>query len=148
VKGKHPVWCHAGYAVVMNYYLSWWKSGKVPTPVSDSLVIFHLTQLAASGSAPFPLGEYTPDKAEDIVYVTAILRDGAQITVESGSLAPVEFNADAGISHWRTKAGPGPQRYSLKRNGNVVIDRISARRIEAAPSALWSWSYYSEVASA
>jgi hypothetical protein len=146
--GKHPVWGHIGYAAVLKYYLDWWKAGKQPVLQNDSLVFFHLAQLAREGQPPFPYADYGPDKAEDVVHVTAMLRAPGSVTVISGKREPVRFEAPAGVSHWRAPAAPGAQIFSLSRGGKEILRRTSGKRIASPPDGLWSWSRYSEVATA
>ncbi|MEQ9058422.1 MAG: endo-1,3-alpha-glucanase family glycosylhydrolase [Gammaproteobacteria bacterium] len=148
IGGKHPVWSHVGYATVVKYYLDWWKAGRQPSLDEDLVIIFHMTQLANEGKPPFPLESYGPDMAEDIVYLTTILREPGQVYVGSGGLPRVVFDAPSGISHWRAPAAPGLQVYGLERGGVTVIEQTSDRAIQSPPLEPWSWSHYSEVASA
>lgn len=148
VRGIHPVWNHVGYAEVLKYYLDWWKTGAAPSLIGDKLVVFHLAQLANEGIPPFPINDYKPDKAQDIVHLTAMLRSPGEIFVRSGDGDPSRFHAPEGISHWETPARPGVQTYGLVRDGRETIIKHSNRRIESPPVGAWSWSHYSEVAEA
>jgi glucan endo-1,3-alpha-glucosidase len=144
--GKHPVWGHVGYATVLKYYLDWWKTGKKPALEQDRLVIFHMAQLAKEGQPPFSYASYAPDKAEDVVHVTAMLRAPGSIVVTSGRAVPVRFEVPAGISHWQSSASPGAQSFSLFRGNTEILRRTSAKQISSPPDGPWSWSLHSEVA--
>jgi glucan endo-1,3-alpha-glucosidase len=145
IGGKHPVWCHVGYTTILKYYLDWWKTEKKPIIEDDSLSIFHLSQLAMEGDPPFPINSYKPDRALDLVYVTALLTEPATITVISGDKKPVHFDAPAGISHWRAPSAPGKQRFQLLRSKKIIFNRNSGMEISSPPNKPWSWSHYSEV---
>ncbi|MEW8409581.1 MAG: endo-1,3-alpha-glucanase family glycosylhydrolase [Candidatus Thiodiazotropha sp.] len=144
-RGKHPVWCHIGYATILKYYLDWWKSEAKPIIDEDTLCIFHLSQMAMEGDPPFPIHKYKPDRALDIVYVSALLTAPATITVISGSNKPIHFDALEGISHWRAPSAPGRQHFQLARDKKIIINRYSGREISSPPVYPWSWSHYSEV---
>lgn len=146
--GKHPVWGHIGYATVLRYYLDWWKSGIKPMLKKDTLAFFHLLQLASEGTPPFPYVEYQPDKAEDVVHLTAMLSAPGTVMIRSGSRAPVYFEAPAGVSHWRASAASGEQVFSLSRGGNEILRKVSSKLIASPPDGPWSWSHYSEAFSA
>jgi hypothetical protein len=146
--GKHPVWGHIGYATVLKYYLDWWKAGKQPVLEKDSLVFLHMAQMAREGQPPFPYADYGPDKAEDVVHVTAILRAPGTVTVVSGRREPVRFEAPAGVTHWRAPAAPGAQAFSLSRGGKEILSRTSGKRISSPPDGPWTWSRYTEVVTA
>ncbi|MCX7672258.1 MAG: glycoside hydrolase family 71 protein, partial [Thiobacillaceae bacterium] len=137
-EGKYPVWGHVGYSTVLKYYLDWWKSGRQPELSNDTLVWMHMSQLAREGDPPFPYVLYQPDKAQDVVYVTAMLKAPASLVVTSGDNRPVTHLAPAGISHWRIPAAPGEQTFRLQRNGRVILNVSSSKRIASPPSARWT----------
>ncbi|MES9929266.1 MAG: endo-1,3-alpha-glucanase family glycosylhydrolase [Candidatus Thiodiazotropha sp. 6PDIVS] len=145
VGSVHPVWCHIGYALVIKYYLKWWKAGKPPAIHNDTIAVFHLTQLAGDGVPPFPYEAYKPDKEQNIFYLTSILKEPGDITVISGNNDPAIFHAPAGISHWRTSSSKGEQKYSLWRNGELVFKKTSRMQISFVKDTPWTWSRYTEV---
>jgi hypothetical protein len=145
---RYPVWSHIGYATVLAYYLQWWKTETTPTIQRDTLVFFHLTQLAREGKSPYPYKAYRPDQAQDTVYVTTLLTAPATLRVQSGKQAPVEFAAPAGISHWRTPATAGAQKFALLRQGKEIVGKTSDRTIDSPPTGRWTWSQHSEAVTA
>ncbi|MCG7929568.1 MAG: glycoside hydrolase family 71 protein [Candidatus Thiodiazotropha lotti] len=145
VGSTHPVWCHIGYSVIVKYYLKWWKTGTPPIINSDTVAIFHLTQLAKDGTPPFPYKDYQPDKEDDTLYITSILKEPGVIVVKSGQNDPVVFHASSGVSHWRTSSNIGEQKYGLWRNGVQIFNKTSEVLIKPGNKSPWSWGRFTDV---
>lgn len=144
IGGPHPVHNHRGFSTVLRYYLHWWKTGAQPKLLEDRCIIFHRLQLVAEGSPPFRLSSYQPDRPEDLVYVTSLLKEPAKIRVQSGELPEREIDAPSGLAHWRLPAAAGEQKVTLLRNNKIEWCEKSRQSISSPPENPWSWSLYSE----
>ncbi|MCW4217436.1 MAG: glycoside hydrolase family 71 protein [Candidatus Thiodiazotropha lotti] len=131
--------------MIVKYYLKWWKTGTPPIINSDTVAIFHLTQLAKDGTPPFPYKDYQPDKEDDTLYITSILKEPGVIVVKSGQNDPVVFHASSGVSHWRTSSNIGEQKYGLWRNGVQIFNKTSEVLIKPGNKSPWSWGRFTDV---
>jgi glucan endo-1,3-alpha-glucosidase len=122
IPGFQPLtrYCHAGYLELSKRYIAWYKTGQPPAITNDSLFYFyriHSTNLVASND--IPVTWFFGDVA-DVIYNTLFLTTPAQLVIGSGT--NFYTNAlGAGLQQIRTPFAPGPQTFTLKRNGAVVI---------------------------
>jgi len=113
---------HAGFIELSKRYIAWFKTGQQPAITNDSLFYFyrtHSTNLVASNTNDIPVTWFFGDLA-DAIYNTVFLTAPAQLEIASGT--NLFTNAlPAGLQQIRTPFAPGPQTFTLKRNGAVVI---------------------------
>ncbi len=113
-------YCHAGYLELSKRYIAWYKTGQQPAVTNDSLFYFyriHSTNLVATND--IPVTWFFGDVA-DVIYSTLFLTTPAQLVIGSGT--NFYTNAlGAGLQQIRTPFSPGPQTFTLMRNGAVVI---------------------------
>ena len=126
---------HNGYAQLMKYYITWYKTGSQPPITSDSLFYFYRTHpknLVASDE-PNDIrthgtsGTSTNDDGShnnilDVIYITTILTKPARLTVVSGGSSSTK-NIETGIQHSRIPLKPGRQLFQLYRNNNLIFEK-------------------------
>jgi glucan endo-1,3-alpha-glucosidase len=113
---------HAGFLQLSKQYISWYKTGQPSAITNDTLFYFyrtHSTNLVASNPNDPPVTWFIGDIA-DAIYTTVYLTAPAQLEIASGTNLFTNSLA-AGLQQIRTRFSPGPQTFTLKRNGAVVI---------------------------
>lgn len=113
---------HAGFLELSKRYIAWYKTGLPPATNSDALYYFyriHPMNLVASDTNDIPVAGRIGDIA-DVIYNTVILTAPAQLTVNSGTKT-VTYSLGAGLQQVRTAFVPGPQTFTLTRNGSEVL---------------------------
>lgn len=65
----------------------------------------------------------------DLVFVSTLLTQPAQLTVTSGNVAPTTVNADAGVHVFNFTMGVGKQSFSVVRDGKQILGGQSANDI-------------------
>jgi glucan endo-1,3-alpha-glucosidase len=115
-------YCHAGYLELCKHYIAWYKTGQEPPINKDVLFYFyrtHSTNLVASNTKDVPVTCFIGDIA-DVIYNTVFLTAPAQLEIVSGTNYSTNTLA-AGIQSLRTPFAPGPQTFTLKRDGTRVL---------------------------
>lgn len=113
---------HAGFLELTKRYIAWYKTGVAPATNNDALFYFyriHPMNLVASDTNDIPVTWRIGDIA-DVIYNTVFLASPAQLTVTSGTNS-VSYSLAAGLQQVRTPFAPGPQTFTLTRNGNQVL---------------------------
>lgn len=132
---------HAAYLDASRYFIDWFKMGFAPPIVEDKLFYFYRLNPAAlpvtvnATDAEKGLGRPGgADSLLDRVFVTLFLSQPEQLTIFSGNLQEV-FELPAGVRHVSTPFAPGPQRFVLRRDGKVLIDKTGEHEISATYGA-------------
>jgi glucan endo-1,3-alpha-glucosidase len=115
-------YCHAGYLELAKYYIAWHKTGQEPPINEDALFFFYRTHpknAVASNPNDIPVTGFSGDIA-DVIYNTVFLTAPAQLEINSGGSLSTNTLA-AGIQSLRTPFTPGPQTFTLRRNGTMVL---------------------------
>jgi glucan endo-1,3-alpha-glucosidase len=112
---------HVGYLELSSRYITWYKTGKEPAIDRDALFFFYRTHpkaAIASNTNEVPVtGLY--GGVEDVLYTTALLVEPAELEITSGGVLSTS-SLPAGLSHVRTPFSPGPQKFTLRRNGQCL----------------------------
>ena len=120
---QSPVrYSHAGYLELAKHYIAWYKSGQEPAITNDALFYFyrtHSTNLVALDTNDIPVTAFNGD-VQDVIYNTLFLTAPAQLVISSGANVTTNMLA-AGLQQLRTPFAPGPQTFTLTRNGLPVI---------------------------
>lgn len=115
----------------MKPYIAAYKAGAdAPTVESDQIVYwFRPTPKdvkCTNDTLSAPNGiEYLAD----VVFVTTMLTEAADLTVTSGGQAPVKISVEAGIHTSNFTMGVGKQEFSVSRNGAAVVGGVSEKEI-------------------
>ncbi len=144
-----PILSHEGYLRASRYYIRWFKTGSPPPIERDELFHFYRLSPAAQGeiaadgaAAPtYPPPDMPQGPLVDRVFVCAFLTHPARLTVRQGGR---EYHRPlpAGISFVDVPSLPGQPRFTLVRDGRVVLDRTGELAItEHDYSSLYG--YYS-----
>ena len=138
---KRRVYSHAGYAELNKYYIQWWKIGQQPPIEKDKIFYFYRTQFYDAvpliETCIFNCIKPLPNK----IYVTTMLVSPAKLTIYSGSKTTIH-EAPAGIFYWEADMEEGSQRFTIVRDGKVVIDATGKEKVEKTPDYK-SWSLFS-----
>ncbi|MFA6290810.1 MAG: glycoside hydrolase family 71 protein [Victivallales bacterium] len=142
---------HDGYLDASRYYIDWFKTGTPPAITSDQIFYFYrLHPKNLEGvNKPGYKGTDNPSgwKAlQDDVYVTALLKAPAKLTIYSGETSK-SFDLPAGLRHVRLPFAPGSQRFILQRDGKTLIDKVGEHEISAT-DAWGNFNYFSGSAQA
>jgi glucan endo-1,3-alpha-glucosidase len=131
---------HAGAGDLMSYYIRWYKSGVKPPVDRDAIYWFYRTQMAASAAGIPPVrNRYGP--VADSIYVTANLKAPATLQIESGGRTS-SVSLTAGSQDVSVPFAPGPPpRFSLLRDGSLVLAAIGHDSIDDSPT--YNNFYYS-----
>ncbi len=128
---------HVAYLEASRYYIDWFKLGFPPPITEDKLFYFyrlHPKSLPVTvNAADQAKGTGRPGGADallDNVFVTLFLTQPAQLTIHSGERHE-SFELAAGVHHVSTPFAPGPQRFVLRREGQVVIEKLGEHEISA-----------------
>ena len=107
----------------MKPYIAAYKAGaSIPSVSMDQLVYWYRPTpkgLTCSGDALGPPSGR--DMLADEIFVTTLLTSPAQLTVQSGSNAPVTIAVSAGIVTNNFTMGVGAQTFEVFRNGAAVL---------------------------
>jgi hypothetical protein len=132
---------HTAYLDASRYYIEWFKTGSAPPIVEDQIFYFYRLHPAALPVTVDPSdatkGTGLPANASsllDRVFVTLFLTQAAQLTVWSGSLQK-DFELPAGVRHVSTPFAPGAQRFLLRRDGKVLLDKTGEHGISPTDGA-------------
>ncbi|KAM6481503.1 glycoside hydrolase family 71 protein [Trichoderma sp. SZMC 28011] len=122
---------HDGWRDIYRPYIAAYKAGaSSPTVNTDEIVYWYRPVPHAARCTNDPLG--IPRGAElmdDLVFVSTLLTQPAQLTVTSGNVAPVTVNADAGVHVFNFTMGVGKQSFSVSRGGRQILGGQSAKDI-------------------
>ncbi|MGO8697760.1 MAG: endo-1,3-alpha-glucanase family glycosylhydrolase [Limisphaerales bacterium] len=113
---------HDGYLELSKHYISWYKTAQEPPITNDALFYFyrtHSTNLVALNTNEIPVTAFNGD-VQDVIYNTLFLTAPAQLTIASGTNLFTNALA-AGLQQLRTPFSPGPQIFTLTRNGTTVL---------------------------
>jgi len=115
---------HAGYLELTKYYINWYKSGQQPPINQDALFYFYRTSpystIATDTNDTVQPQWWGDVPAADNIYNTVLLTAPAQLIVASGGNLSTN-SLPAGISHVETPFTPGPQNFTIQRNGQTVV---------------------------
>ena len=133
---------HAGFTALNHYYINWYKSGVQPATTADSVYYFYRTQPMSMVATNDPLGPVTghSDLIQDVIYVTVMLKSAATLQVVSGSTHQT-YSLPAGTSTQRVPFMPGPQTFTLLRNGQTVLTQQGVPVVSSAPT--YNYGLYS-----
>lgn len=82
------------------------------------------------------------ESMSDSVFVVSLLTSPGQVSVTSGSTSQT-FDAPAGAAAWSVPMGVGAQKFSLARNGLVVLSGTSLRDVaNVCPCGLYNFNAY------
>jgi glucan endo-1,3-alpha-glucosidase len=112
--------CHAGYLELSKYFIEWYKTGQQPPIRQETLFYFYRTHpkdLLVAGEKPVT-GRH--GEVEDVLYLTTLLKEPAQLLVKSGE-REVRLEAAAGLRHRRVPFAVGAQHFEVLRNGQRII---------------------------
>ncbi|KAI1357908.1 glycoside hydrolase family 71 protein [Xylaria arbuscula] len=125
---------HDGFRTLWAPYIAAYKSGaSTPTVESDQLVYWYRTTPKDTVCASDTLG--APNGIQylaDVVFAATMLTEPAELTVTSGSNAPVTVTVDAGIHTANFTMGVGQQSFSVSRNGAVILSGTSEKEIASS----------------
>jgi glucan endo-1,3-alpha-glucosidase len=113
---------HAGFLELSKPYIACFKTGQQIAITNDALFYFyrtHSTNLVALNTNDVPVTWFFGDVA-DVIYNTVFLTAPAQIQITSGTNFFTNTLA-AGLQQIRTPFAPGPQTFTLVRDGGVVL---------------------------
>ncbi len=127
---------HVAYLDAGRYYIDWFKKGKPPEITQDRLFYFYRTEPKAAAGKQLAPGEIQrglktisgADALEDNVYVTCFLTKPARLTIHSGDTSRA-FIVPAGVQHITLPFSLGSQRFTLTRNGRVVLQKTGEHEI-------------------
>ncbi|KAJ5574370.1 alpha-1-3-glucanase/mutanase [Penicillium hispanicum] len=78
----------------------------------------------------------------DEVFVVALLKEAAQLVVQSGSQSTT-FQAPAGVSAWSAPMGVGSQTFTVTRSGETVLSGTSLKNIvDTCPCGIYNFNAY------
>lgn len=115
---------HAGYLELSKYFINWYKTGQQPPITQDALFYFYRTS-PNSATATDTNDTIHPQcwggtDCPDNIYNTLLLTAPAQLIVCSGGTLTTN-SVPAGLSHVETPFTPGPQCFTVQRNGQNII---------------------------
>ena len=115
----------------MKPYIAAYKSGaSQPTVESDELVYWYRPTPKDTACSPDPLGDARgKELLEDLIFVSTLLTQSADLTVKSGSQSPVTIAAPAGINTFNFTMGVGSQEFTVSRGGNKVLGGVSPKDV-------------------
>lgn len=115
----------------MKPYIAAYKTGaSTPTVTADQMVYWYRPTPWDVTCTGDPLGPPNGrNLLADVVFVTTMLTSPAQLTVQSGTLAPVTINVPAGIMTNNFTMGLGTQTFQVTRNGANVMGGTGGKQI-------------------
>ena len=120
---------HAAYRKLAEYYIEWYKTGTQPTIKNDIIAIAHRPHSKNAVASGDPLPKPTGWKnVEDNLYGAVILKEPAQIRLESGDTSQT-FDVAAGVHEVSMPFAEGTQRIVLLRNGQARLMATSSKPI-------------------
>ena len=132
---------HLGYYELLKYYVSWYKSGRRPTIVKDSVFFFHRTHPndaiapsdRLSGCTMGPIPAYQKwGNVQDRIYITTALTAPASLVVRTGT-SEQKYELLAGLTTVDVPFQPGRETYELWRTGKRELSFTGAS-VVANPS--------------
>ncbi|KAI1267335.1 glycoside hydrolase family 71 protein [Xylariaceae sp. FL1019] len=140
---------HDGWRTLWAPYIAAYKSGAdAPTVESDQVVYWYRTTPKATVCTADTLGRPNGvDLLSDVVFVATMLTEPAELTVTSGSNAPVTVAVEAGIHTSNFTMGVGQQTFSVSRNGAQILGGTSEKDI-ADSCVTYNYNAYVGVLSA
>lgn len=122
---------HDAWRTLWKPYIAAYKSGaSAPVVESEQLIYWYRphpkdTACTNDGLGP-PRGR---ELVADVVFVSTMLTEPAELTVKSGGRDAVTINVEAGIRTSNFTMGVGQQEFSLSRGGSVVRGGVSDKEI-------------------
>ncbi|HEY3329776.1 MAG TPA: endo-1,3-alpha-glucanase family glycosylhydrolase [Capsulimonadaceae bacterium] len=111
----------AGMDELNRYYTQWYKTGRTPKIIADSIFYSYITHSYKTVAAkdPRPAVSTGNTAPSDNLYVTTALTAPAKLRVDSGSTTAT-FDVPAGVTHTVTPFVAGAQTFSLWRDGKKI----------------------------
>lgn len=132
---------HTAYLDASRYYIQWFRNGAPPAIERDELFYFYRLHPKALPATVDATGEKNgvrrpagADALHDSVFVTLFLTAPAHLVVSSGDKQQA-FDVAAGVQHLETPFGIGAQRFVLRRDGHIVIDKTGEHEISATDAS-------------
>ena len=120
---------HAAYRKLAEYYIEWYKTGTKPTIMNDTTAIAHRLHSKNAVASGDPLPKQSGWKnVEDDLYGAVILKEPAQIRLESGDTSQT-FDLKSGVHEVSMPFAEGTQRIVLLRNGHARLMATSSKPI-------------------
>ena len=127
---------HVAYLDASRYYVNWFKTGRQPKIIQDTLFYFYRTEpKAAKGKelSPKQIQQHLTsfpgaDTLVDNVFVTCFLSKPAHLTIHSGTMSRT-FDLPAGVHHVDMPFALGAQRFTLTRGGRILKDKTGEHEI-------------------
>lgn len=120
---------HAAYRKLAEYYIEWYKTGTKPTIMNDTIAIAHRLHSENAVASGDPLPKPTGwENVEDNLYGAVILKEPAQIRLESGDTSQT-FDVAAGVHEVSMPFAEGTQRIVLLRNSQTRLVATSSKPI-------------------
>lgn len=115
----------------MKPYIAAYKTGAdAPSVDTDELVYWYRPTpkdvSCSNDTVGLPRGV---EMLADLVFVTTLLTDAAELTVTSGGQEAVTKSAEAGIHTFNFTMGVGAQKFSLSRGGSQILGGTSEKEI-------------------
>jgi hypothetical protein len=114
------------------YYVTWFKTGKMPTITRDVIYYFHRLQHTmavpdwSQQAAPMRFRkEWSPEARRDQVEVVAFLKEPGTVEIRTGG-APQSFSGNTGQNFFTVPIAEGRPSFRLLRKGGRVLDFQSA----------------------
>jgi glucan endo-1,3-alpha-glucosidase len=118
--GNPQRYSHAGFLELFKRYISWYKTGVQPPITQDALYYYyrtHSTNAVATNDVPVTALQ---GNVQDVIYATALLTAPAQLVIASGTNITTN-SLPSGLSQVIVPFAPGPQIFTVKRNGTPLI---------------------------
>lgn len=122
---------HDAWRDLSKPYISAYKAGQsAPVVDSEKLVYWYRPHLKDAVCTNDPLGPPRgKELTADVVFVSTLLKEPAQLTVTSGGRAPVTVNVGAGIQTRNFTMATGQQRFSVSRGGRELFGGTAPKQV-------------------
>jgi Glycosyl hydrolase family 71 len=115
---------HAAYLAASDYYIRWFKTGQRRIERDDLYWFYRLSPRSIPGTVtPESRGPSLPkgvENLEDRVFATAFLVAPATVQIDTGGKR-YQFDLAEGVHHVSAEFALGAQKFSLLRNGRVIL---------------------------
>nr|WP_240974074.1 glycoside hydrolase family 71 protein [Nonomuraea sp. FMUSA5-5] len=124
------------YLDISSYYLTWFKTGKAPAIVRDTLYLTHRTQPAAAkptgGQTKLMAPRSGTSTPRDSVEILSFLTAAATVNASIGGTAKT-YAAKAGVQAQLYPLAPGANKASVIRSGSATATVTSPWQVVASP---------------
>lgn len=126
------------------------QSAPEPVVTSDKLVYWyrpHLKSAACDATDNCGAKPTGAEFVEDVVFVTAMSRNGATVVVQSGKETPYQYTVPKGVHTFKVKMAPGVQQFLIETDAGRAAGAANVTVSDQCWNGIYNYNFHSGIVS-